>query len=257
MGSVDPAVFSLRLSWSLRDGRSEAAGDLGSVSVTQREARLWAPYREAFSTFRDLLEALRLTWTPSRAREFPRKAVVKKLAEEKKHSPLMRNNLSAFIKQTENVPLKSFQSVSTNKTRLTESGWQPGLRLQVKRLRLVSCPGTCRAGAPPAGPPGRGPRGSTPFPPQQRDSRLQCGRGANRWHKRPGLARGSPSVPPGCLCGPEGLRARAPRRAGPGPAGRSAPGPSSGRRGQERLRPAPSAGRPWTRRRMWRCSPSA
>ncbi|CAM9650491.1 unnamed protein product [Rangifer tarandus platyrhynchus] len=126
-----------------------------------------------------------------------------------------------------------------------------------RRLRLVSCPGTCRAGAPPAGPPGRGPRGSTPFPPQQRDSRLQCGRGANRWHKRPGLARGSPSVPPGCLCGPEGLRARAPRRAGPGPAGRSAPGPSSGRRGQERLRPAPSAGRPWTRRRMWRCSPSA
>ena len=60
--------------------------------------------------------------TPSRAREFPRKAAVKKLAEEKKHSPLMRNNLSAFMKQTENVPLKSFQSVSANKNRLTESG---------------------------------------------------------------------------------------------------------------------------------------
>ena len=57
---------------------------------------------------------------------------MKKLAEEKKHSPLMRNNLSAFIKQTENVSLKSFQSVGANKTRLTESGWQPGLRLQVK-----------------------------------------------------------------------------------------------------------------------------
>ena len=47
---------------------------------------------------------------------------MKKLAEEKKHSLLMRNNLSAFMKQTENVPLKSFQSVSANKNRLTESG---------------------------------------------------------------------------------------------------------------------------------------
>lgn len=75
----------------------------------------------------------------------------------------------------------------------------------LRRLRLVSCPGTSRAGGAPGSPSGVGTPRQHPVPAAAAGlRRVQCGRGANRWHKRPGLARGSPSAPLGCLRGQKG-----------------------------------------------------